>query len=99
MKLLAIYDITSDRLRGEAAEICKDFGLRRIQYSCFAGDLSKNRKEMLEIRLRRLLERREAKPSDAIYVLPLCAEYFRHKVLLGRQTGFPARRIDVLEIL
>ena len=99
MKLLAIYDITSDRLRGEAAEICKDFGLRRIQYSCFAGDLSRNRKEMIEIRLRRLLERREAKPSDAIYVLPLCAECFRHKVLLGRQATFPDRRTEIMEIL
>lgn len=99
MKLLAIYDITSDRLRVEAAEVCKDFGLSRVQLSCFAGDLSQNRRGMLEIRLARLLQRKEAQPTDAIYVLPLCLDCFRGKLLLGRQARFPDKGGDVMEIL
>jgi CRISPR-associated protein Cas2 len=99
VKLLAIYDITSDRLRTEAAEVCKDFGLSRIQLSCFAGDLSQNRRGMLEIRLVRLLQRKEAQPTDAIYLLPMCLDCFEGKMLLGRRAHFPDKNRDLMEML
>jgi len=98
-KLLVIYDITSDRLRAEVAQTCLDFGLGRVQYSCFAGDLTRNRREMLEIAFRGLLWGQDAQPTDAIYVLPLCNGCFDDKTLLGFEARFPDKRRDHYQVL
>lgn len=98
-KLLVIYDITSDPLRTQVAETCLDFGLGRVQYSCFAGDLSRNRREMLEIALRGLLWRADAVPTDAIYLLPSCSGCFDDKTLLEFQARFPDKRRDHYQVL
>jgi hypothetical protein len=51
---LVIYDIEDDRSRTRVAEACKDFGLQRLQYSCFRGKLSANKREELLERLLRI---------------------------------------------
>ncbi len=51
---LVIYDVEDDRARTRVAEACKDFGLQRIQYSCFRGKLSQNKREELYERMRKL---------------------------------------------
>lgn len=100
MRLLVIYDISDNGLRGHAAELLKDFGLRRVQYSAFAGDLSRNRREMLEIRVSALLARDErCRDTDRVYVLPMCDACFGGASFLGEQAHFPDRRRDRLEVL
>ena len=42
MNTLVIYDITEDKIRNKVAEVCKDYGLTRIQWSAFLGELSNN---------------------------------------------------------
>jgi len=49
---LVIYDIEDDWARTRVSEACKDFGLQRIQYSCFRGMLSRNKREELYERFR-----------------------------------------------
>lgn len=50
-----IYDISDDSIRNEVAQICKRFGLSRIQKSAFMGrTTSADRKEM-ETLFRRVL--------------------------------------------
>ena len=49
---LVIYDIEDDWARTRVSEACKDFGLERIQYSCFRGMLSRNKREELYERFR-----------------------------------------------
>ena len=51
---LVIYDVEDDRARTRVAEACKDFGLVRIQYSCFRGKLSQNKREELYERMRKV---------------------------------------------
>ena len=51
---LVIYDVEDDRARARVAEACKDFGLVRIQYSCFRGKLSQNKREELYERMRKV---------------------------------------------
>jgi CRISPR/Cas system-associated endoribonuclease Cas2 len=51
---LVIYDVEDDRARTRVAEACKDFGLQRIQYSCFRGKLSQNKREELYERMRKV---------------------------------------------
>lgn len=42
MNCLLIYDVTEDGLRTKTAEICKDYGLHRVQYSAYFGSLTPN---------------------------------------------------------
>lgn len=51
---LVIYDIEDDWARTLVSEACKDFGLERIQYSCFRGKLSNNKREELYERFRKI---------------------------------------------
>ena len=97
MKVLTIYDITDNRFRNRVARKLKNFGFNRVQKSCFAGDLSQNRIEMLEIEMNNLLEDRESNDVndyDAIYILPLCEKCFAKKILLGHKRKFPDKSKD-----
>jgi CRISPR-associated protein Cas2 len=68
VKIFLIYDIQDDKARGKVADLCKDYGLRRVQFSTFFGDLSRNRQEELILRVRRLVE-----PTESyVLLLPTC---------------------------
>jgi len=42
MRYVVIYDITDDNLCALVAETLKDYGLQRIQYSAFLGNLRRD---------------------------------------------------------
>ncbi|MEM3071763.1 MAG: CRISPR-associated endonuclease Cas2 [Candidatus Anstonellales archaeon] len=101
MKLLAIYDISDNRFRSRVARKCKDFGLSRVQKSCFAGDLTQNRIEMLMIEFENLIkdkEENDVAEYDAIYILPMCETCFSKKILLGHEKRFPDKSKDKLKV-
>ncbi|MFQ5802026.1 MAG: CRISPR-associated endonuclease Cas2 [Candidatus Methylomirabilales bacterium] len=63
-----IYDIQDDRVRYRIANVCKDYGLARVQFSAFAGPLNANKREELFLRLCRDLGEHQGK----VLVLPVC---------------------------
>ncbi len=67
--VLLIYDIPDDKIRHKVSERCKDYGLDRIQYSAFAGDLDRNRREELLMRLKKTLGKKEGN----IRLQPVCS--------------------------
>jgi len=67
MITLFVYDITSDRIRGKVAQTCLDYGLKRIQYSAFLGELNLNRQEELWLKCRRQIG--EAAGNLQLFVL------------------------------
>ena len=73
MMLLTIYDIEDDAIRLKIAEACKDYGLQRIQFSAFLGDVSATRRDELFLRLRKTLG---AYAGD-IQMIPLCDKDLR----------------------
>lgn len=73
MQTVLIYDITSDRARAKVADACLDYGLARIQYSAFFGEISGNHLEELLQRIRRLI----GKGNARIEVFPLCEKDLR----------------------
>lgn len=73
MMTLLIYDITHDGRRAKAADVCKDFGLARIQYSAFFGEISRARQGELLQKLRRCLRESDAR----IHLFPLCEKDLR----------------------
>ncbi len=66
--VILIYDIPDDKIRHKVSERCKDYGLDRIQYSAFAGDLDRNRREELMLRLKKTL----GKKQGNIRLQPVC---------------------------
>jgi len=73
MTTLLIYDVPDDALRYRVAEACLDYGLRRVQYSAFVGELSRNRQEEVLLRLRRLIGARPAR----VQLVPVCEKDLR----------------------
>ncbi|MEM0172092.1 MAG: CRISPR-associated endonuclease Cas2 [Thermoproteota archaeon] len=67
MKTLVIYDITDDNIRNAVSEVCKNFGLSRIQKSAFLGDLTSSSRKELKAKLQRTLG--EAEGNIQIFVL------------------------------
>jgi CRISPR-associated protein Cas2 len=85
-RTLVVYDIPSDKLRNRVAEACKDYGLERIQWSAFLGDLNVTRRRELELRLRRTLGRA---PGN-IQVYPICDKDMNLRVEIAN--AMPDRR-------
>jgi CRISPR-associated protein Cas2 len=76
MRLLVVYDISHDGTRTKVADICQDYGLDRIQYSAFLGDLSRVHQEELMEKIEARLGKREGK----IYLYPICAKDWQTKI-------------------
>ncbi len=68
VKTLVVYDIPSDKIRVRIAEACKDYGLQRVQWSAFLGELTHTRREELGLRLRRVLGRF----TGNVQLYPIC---------------------------
>jgi CRISPR-associated protein Cas2 len=68
MKVLLIYDIPDDRVRGKIANLCLDYGLDRIQYSAFQGELHRTHQEELVMKVKKRLGK---KPGD-VRLIPIC---------------------------
>ena len=70
MRCLLIYDIPNDRARTRVADACLDYGLERVQWSAFAGELTTTFQRELLLKIRTILERKAAKvlllPIDAV---------------------------------
>jgi len=76
MKCLLLYDIPDDKIRGKIATFCLDYGLDRIQFSAFMGDLSSNHQEELMLKLARRL----GKAAGKIDLFPVCKEDWRGRI-------------------
>ncbi|MEM3012794.1 MAG: CRISPR-associated endonuclease Cas2 [Candidatus Hadarchaeales archaeon] len=68
MPTLVIYDISSDESRTKLADRLFDYGLQRIQYSAFKGELNAHDREVLVKELPKFI----GGERDSIYVIPLC---------------------------
>jgi CRISPR-associated protein Cas2 len=55
-QVLLVYDITDDRKRAKVADACKDYGLDRLQFSAFSGELTRNLQEELIMKIEALLD-------------------------------------------
>lgn len=73
MYCLLVYDISDDKTRNKVADACLDYGLDRIQYSAFCGDISRNYQEELFQKVVAILGKR---PGD-IRLLPICEKDWR----------------------
>jgi len=78
MHTYVIYDIVENRARRKVSEACLDYGLQRIQYSAFRGNINSTRRGALEKRLAQELGRNEGK----IEIIPVCEKDFRQRAVI-----------------
>jgi CRISPR-associated protein Cas2 len=86
MHTYVIYDIVENRPRKKVSEACLDYGLQRIQYSAFMGNINSTRRGALEKRLTQELGNNEGK----IEIIPVCEKDFRQRsVIVGMESPHP----------
>ena len=76
LQVLVVYDITNDRVRAKIADACQDYGLDRIQFSAFTGQLSRNHQQELMLKLRHLL----GDTAGVITLVPICEKDWNNRV-------------------
>lgn len=80
VSVILIYDIEDDKLRTRAADICLDYGLKRIQFSAFFGKLNRNRRQELGLHLQRELGAK----SGRIRLIPICEQDLKQMWVLDQ---------------
>jgi len=53
--LYVFYDIQNGRIRSRVGELCKDYGLKRIQNSAFSGSLPLRHRNMLFAEIKKII--------------------------------------------
>jgi len=67
MHTLVIYDIEEDDVRMKVSDVCKRFGLTRIQKSAFMGWLTSSARKELTVALRKVFD--DATGNIQIFVI------------------------------
>lgn len=81
MKTLVIYDISDDNLRNAVSEVCKNFGLLRIQKSAFIGNLTSSRRKELRDKLKEVL----GDANGNIQLFVICQADMALREIIGKE--------------
>ena len=81
MQSLLIYDIPDDRARQKIADACLDYGLERIQYSAFHGDLTRTHQRALFTEIKRRLGRK----AGNVQLFPLDAQSWSGRRVIAQE--------------
>jgi CRISPR-associated protein Cas2 len=68
MQCVLVYDISDDGKRGKIADVCLDYGMDRIQYSAFVGDLAPTHQDELMLKVQSVL----GKLPGKVQLVPIC---------------------------
>jgi CRISPR-associated protein Cas2 len=74
-----MYDISDNKIRNKAVKECKNKGLYRVQKSIFLGELNKNEKDELKIKMEMIAEDN----VDSIYIFPTSKEMLYDTDIIG----------------
>ena len=76
---IVVYDIPNDRLRTTIAQVLIDYGLERVQYSVFTGNLTTNLTEELTIALQ---DKIKTKLAD-VRIFTLCTHLKTPQIIVS----------------
>jgi CRISPR-associated protein Cas2 len=65
---LIVYDITNDTNRTRLSKLLERYGLERVQYSAFRGELNPNDRDVLAKQVQKFVR----DEHDCIFIIPLC---------------------------
>lgn len=69
MICLVVYDITDDKQRKKLTKMLQTYGLSRVQYSAFRGELNAHDRNVLAKRASQFVK----DEHDCIFIIPLCS--------------------------
>jgi CRISPR-associated protein Cas2 len=78
MRCLVIYDIPDDRARTRVADACLDYGLQRVQWSAFVGELNHTYQRELLLKIRTVL----GKKAASVLLLPINETMWQQQVMI-----------------
>lgn len=81
MRYLLIYDIPHDGTRAKVADACLDYGLLRIQYSAFLGELTATHQRELLLKIRQ----RVGKHGLNVQLFPLDEKAWENRKVIERK--------------
>lgn len=81
MQCLLIYDIPHDGTRQKVADACLDFGLERVQFSAFCGNLTRAHQRELF----RIIQRRLGRRAGNIQLFPLDENSWRGRRIISQE--------------
>ena len=95
---LIIYDITNDQIRNRLAEKLECYGLERIQYSAFIGDLRPRRLRSLVIDLKKILGKSRKKEEERrlVHIFPVPFSSLGSVIIIGGKEGKEEKRAEIL---
>ncbi len=80
MIVWVMYDIKDNKRRRDAAKVCLQSGIYRVQYSVFLGTLTRSDKDTLALQLEEITDPDE----DSVYIFPMSRKELRQTILLGQ---------------
>ena len=80
--LLVLFDISQNKLRNKIIEKCKDYGLTRIQKSCFSGSLPVSMKADFIKEIRKVIGRQAAQ----VVIQPICAKCHKNAFIIDNSS-------------
>lgn len=84
MRYLLIYDISHDGTRLKIADACLDYGLERIQFSAFLGELSAAHQRELLLKIKQRLGTHQGN----IQLFPLDEKaWVQRKIIAQKEEG------------
>jgi CRISPR-associated protein Cas2 len=83
MMILLIYDIPHDGTRTKIADLCLDYGLDRVQYSSFEGQLRRTHQEELMLKVKKVLGKREGD----VRLIPVCEKDWLNRLSIKNEAS------------
>ena len=80
MLIWVIYDITSNKDRTKIAKTCKEYGLIRVQYSVFFGEIPSHSMDEIAEFSKELID----PETDAVFLIPVSEDDFAKKIIVGK---------------
>jgi CRISPR-associated protein Cas2 len=82
-RVLLIYDIVHDGTRNKIADLCLDYGLDRVQYSSFEGQLRRTHQEELMLKVKKVLGKREGD----VRLIPVCEKDWLNRLSIKNEAS------------
>ncbi|MBK9121540.1 MAG: CRISPR-associated endonuclease Cas2 [Chloroflexi bacterium] len=76
---LVMYDIEDDKARTRIADACLDYGLDRVQFSAFIGQLSRNHQQELMMRIEKILDSGKGR----VQLISVGQQEWKNRIVIG----------------
>lgn len=89
-----LYDITNSRIREKMVKTCMDYGFRRVQKSCFLGEVSRTNIKRVESEISGLIQE-----GDCVCLIPISPTDMKNIKTWGTQAVELRKKPEMVQFL